>query len=339
MDASIHNDLTPEQQAWLWAGNRLELTLFVTERCNFRCTYCYEDFSKGRMRPDVVAAVQTLIRTRASDGLKELHLSFFGGEPLLARDIVLQLAEEALASAQAHAGLRYSASMTTNGWHLTLPTARMLVAAGVTSWQVSLDGPQEAHDRTRVRFGGEPTFERVWGNIEALAASDLAFDMTLRAHVTAENVSDWRAFADRLLAFKDDPRFTVLCHAVEPLGGPNDVDFAFASRDDVREVKAVLGALDKPRRPMCYAAIPTALVVRSDGALNRCTVAVRDPRNHVGWLRADGTLELDTREQAKWFQGWVENDRATLSCPLSTLPASAPDLPLLQIQSFTASSG
>ena len=87
MDASIHNDLTPEQQAWLWAGNRLELTLFVTERCNFRCTYCYEDFSKGRMRPDVVAAVQTLIRTRASDGLKELHLSFFGGEPLLAKQV------------------------------------------------------------------------------------------------------------------------------------------------------------------------------------------------------------------------------------------------------------
>jgi len=29
----------------------LELTLYPTEKCNFRCVYCYEDFALGRMTP------------------------------------------------------------------------------------------------------------------------------------------------------------------------------------------------------------------------------------------------------------------------------------------------
>jgi len=71
--------------------DRLELTLLASEDCNLRCTYCYEDFARGTMRPDVREGVKALLRHRART-LNELSLSWFGGEPLYGWDSVSDLA-------------------------------------------------------------------------------------------------------------------------------------------------------------------------------------------------------------------------------------------------------
>ena len=71
-----------EQLAASVRADRLQLILLPTEQCNFRCTYCYEDFAIGRMTPEVVSGVKNLIDRRA-DGLSHLQLSWFGGEPTL----------------------------------------------------------------------------------------------------------------------------------------------------------------------------------------------------------------------------------------------------------------
>ena len=39
------------------ASNVLHLILMPTEACNFRCTYCYEDFKLKRMAPAVLRGV------------------------------------------------------------------------------------------------------------------------------------------------------------------------------------------------------------------------------------------------------------------------------------------
>ncbi|MFF7227919.1 hypothetical protein [Streptomyces sioyaensis] len=46
----------------------LHLIILPTEQCNFRCTYCYEDFSVGRMGPETVQGVKRLLDRRL-DGL------------------------------------------------------------------------------------------------------------------------------------------------------------------------------------------------------------------------------------------------------------------------------
>jgi hypothetical protein len=75
-----------------FTSTKLELTLSPTEKCNFRCVYCYEYSSIGRMRPAVVSGVRNLILRRAA-GRKTLQISWFGGEPLLAYDIVTEIGE------------------------------------------------------------------------------------------------------------------------------------------------------------------------------------------------------------------------------------------------------
>src|ERR1044071_7965793 len=73
-----------EEFAASFFNEGLQLILLPTEQCNFRCMYCYEDFSGGRMSPGVSEGVKRLIDRRL-DGLRSLTVSWFGGEPLLAR--------------------------------------------------------------------------------------------------------------------------------------------------------------------------------------------------------------------------------------------------------------
>src|SRR3712207_4436801 len=69
------------------SDDRLQLILLPTERCNFRCSYCYEDFDVGRMPPDVISGVIRLLSKRAPS-LRHLIVTLFGGEPLLAEAVM-----------------------------------------------------------------------------------------------------------------------------------------------------------------------------------------------------------------------------------------------------------
>src|SRR5947209_19415198 len=83
---------------------RLHLILLPTEQCNFRCTYCYEDFSIGRMNPETIQGVKRLIDRRL-EGLGFLSVSWFGGEPLLACDIIEDISESIVRAAADWPGL------------------------------------------------------------------------------------------------------------------------------------------------------------------------------------------------------------------------------------------
>src|SRR5262245_40510393 len=205
-------------------SSTLHLILLPTEACNFRCTYCYEDFRLGRMEPWVVRGVKRLLEARA-DGLARLDLSWFGGEPLLARDIVLDVLEHAQGLARLHPGLAVTSDVTTNAWHLERELFERLLALGVTRYQISFDGPQALHDRRRVQAGGQPTFERVWSNVLALRAVPGEFEVRIRVHVDRGNCTALGGFLDQLAeAFGDDPRFVPFLRPLSRFGGPNDAD-------------------------------------------------------------------------------------------------------------------
>jgi molybdenum cofactor biosynthesis enzyme MoaA len=77
-----------------WAQDHLHLIVMPTEKCNFRCVYCYEDFAIGRMKRPVIDGVKALIRRRVAS-LSPLEIQWFGGEPTLAHDIVCEVMNDA----------------------------------------------------------------------------------------------------------------------------------------------------------------------------------------------------------------------------------------------------
>src|SRR5262245_50079579 len=111
-----------EELAASFLNDSLHLILLPTEQCNFRCTYCYEDFSIGSMSSDTIQGIKRLIDSRL-DGLRALSVSWFGGEPLLARAVIEDISEHIVRATADRPNLHYEGDVTTNGYLLDISTA------------------------------------------------------------------------------------------------------------------------------------------------------------------------------------------------------------------------
>ncbi|PGR32563.1 radical SAM domain-containing protein [Bacillus cereus] len=301
-----------------------EFIIFPTEKCNFRCTYCYEDYSIGRMSDRTISGVKALIKRRASE-LNKLHISWFGGEPLNAKDIVLDISNYVLELTRIHPNLMYHSSMTTNGFNLTPTTLSDLVSVGVTDYQVTLDGHKELHDRTRVLSSGKGTFKRIWENLLQIRDSAEPITITLRIHFDAETLTKIDPIIEDIKReFLNDKRFSVHFKTIDRLGGPNDDKIKVLSLNEqklaLRSLKFKLYGKDyvEPEESpyICYASRPNSLTIRADGSVGKCTVALTNPRNNIGMLQPNGTLELNKERLEYWLRGFSNLDLKTLSCPL-----------------------
>jgi uncharacterized protein len=324
-----------DQQFWesasdAFANDALELTILPTERCNLRCTYCYERFELGKMSGEVVESVKRLLSRRVPE-LRRLAVDWFGGEPLLAMDVIEQISGHAQRLADQHPDLDYGGSVTTNGVRLSVDVARRLADVGVRQLHVSLDGPAEVHDLTRKLAGGSGSYAQIERNLLGIRDSDIPVEISLRVHVTIANVDRLADFTEDLIAkFLGDERFSVYFFPIVDLGGPNQGDFAvldqatatavvhrLTKRVNAARPKSALKAKKKgcAAHYVCYAAKPNAWVIRSDGRLAKCTVGFEDERNHIGRLLPDGTLDVLTERTRIWLRGWSTGDALSLQCP------------------------
>ena len=70
----------------------LHLIIMPTEQCNFRCKYCYETFEKGKMSKALQDAIIKYVKKNILNYVG-LSVVWFGGEPLMALDVVENLSE------------------------------------------------------------------------------------------------------------------------------------------------------------------------------------------------------------------------------------------------------
>jgi len=150
----------------------MDVTLVLTHDCNLGCGYCYAG-AKFNRRMSGEAALKCL-DLAFDDDSPEVQLSFFGGEPLLCWDLLVDLAREARARAQA-GGRSLKMSVTTNGTLLTDERASLLDELEVYVG-LSTDGVQEAQDDGRPTIGGASSFADTKRGIEVLVRRGTPFE-------------------------------------------------------------------------------------------------------------------------------------------------------------------
>ena len=314
------------QLAHHFRNDHLQLILFPTEECNFRCVYCYENFQLGRMHPDVQQGVRRLVQKRAP-GLKTLEIGWFGGEPLTAYDIVLDLTLYFKQIAKQHDVLLLQ-HMTTNGYLLTPDRFVELHELGLRNYQITLDGDEKEHDRKRIGKEGFRTFEAIWNNLMLMKNSHLDFVVTIRVNIDQENLTGIPEFIERLAAtFAGDRRFRLHLHKVGRWGGASDASLKIFDDERTllrlyrlaRDANLQLDLDMKPGSKVCYAALPYSFVVRADGRINKCTVALSEAENQVGRLLADGSLLLNNERLRPWILDGSLTDPVCQTCAIRPL--------------------
>ena len=146
-----------------------DLRISVTDRCNFRCTYCMPKEVFGRdyqfLRRDELLTfeeIERLARIFASHGVEKVRLT--GGEPLLRRDL-----ERLIAMLARIPGL--DLTLTTNG-ALLEKKAQALKDAGLGRITVSLDSLDD--EVFAAMNDVDFPVERVLAGIEAACAAGLS---------------------------------------------------------------------------------------------------------------------------------------------------------------------
>jgi uncharacterized protein len=318
------------------SNNILHLILMPTEACNFRCVYCYEHFQYKRMEPRVVAGVRNLLSHRAPS-LDSLTISWFGGEPLLARDIMEDVLLHARSLQGANPSLRFRSDVTSNGYFLSRDVFERFRELGIASYQISFDGPKAWHDRKRVLAGGKGTYDRIWQNLTMLREIPGDFHILVRLHADRENAHALPTFMDEYeQTFGSDPRFELFVRTLSRLGGPNDSVLPVFGADEGRKAVEALRQRARasrlkqreftPGEAVCYAARGNSFLIRANGRINKCTVALEHPNNQVGRLLEDGTVELDVPRMGMWMRGLLSGDSQELQCPMLGYAEPAPNL-------------
>lgn len=128
-----------------------DLRISVTDRCNFRCTYCMpkEVFDRDHVflpHRDLLSfeEIERLARLFVGRGVEKIRLT--GGEPLLRKDLERLVALLAAIELPGRPGSGVDLTLTTNG-ALLRKKAKALAAAGLRRVTVSLDALDDARFR------------------------------------------------------------------------------------------------------------------------------------------------------------------------------------------------
>jgi cyclic pyranopterin phosphate synthase len=142
------------------------LRISVTDRCNFRCTYCMPEQQTFLPHRDLLTydEIMELVERFIAHGIRKIRLT--GGEPLVRRDIEVLI--EALGQ-HVKAGNLDELTMTTNGSRLQ-QFAPLLASAGMKRINVSLD-TLDPNAFRQISRGGD--LASVLAGIHAARAQDL----------------------------------------------------------------------------------------------------------------------------------------------------------------------
>ena len=188
-----------------------EVTLFLTNACNLRCSYCYAsagEYSGTMRRETALKAVDLVAENARLLNRDAFRVSFHGGgEPTLAWPVMTASIEHAEKSAE-RLGINVSLNVATNG---VLPSWKVeWLVRHVNEFSISYDGPghlQDLHRPTAQGGGSAETVEATFRHLDSHGAK-----YGIRATITRDSVNHLAEIVSSALE-----RFSPSVFHVEPV--------------------------------------------------------------------------------------------------------------------------
>ena len=201
------------------AGVVKALCLHIAHTCNLNCSYCFASQGKYHGERAIMSyevgkqALDFLIEHSGSR--RNLEVDFFGGEPLMNFQVVKDLVAYAR-SIEKEKGKNFRFTLTTNG---------VLVDDDVIEWAnrecsnvvLSLDGRKEIHDRYRVDYAGNGSWEKIVPKFQKFVEARGGKDYYMRGtftHANPDFLKDIQQMLD--LGFTELSMEPVVCAAEDP---------------------------------------------------------------------------------------------------------------------------
>ena len=297
--------------------NDLYMTVLTTGKCNFHCSYCLEEeqeFSKGRLTEEAQKAIVKFVRKNICNH-KGLHLTWFGGEPLLEMDTIISLSQKMEKICRARY-VPYAAQITTNGYMLNDENFQKLYESKVYNYMITVDGFKEQHDKYRCMHNGAGTYDVIMKNLLSIRDNpQYRFaHIIIRINVTREVLN----VMDKLIEFLDDTfsadsRFRIMFVPVVNYSSKPVSCNEYISTPELSEKlnsnQLYLSKFKPEELNMyflnpgrgCVSSLKNSFVFSPNLTVYKCVAHYDMAENRLGYLNMDGDLIIDENLHKRWY--------------------------------------
>lgn len=201
------------------AGIVKALCLHIAHSCNLNCSYCFASQGKyhgERALMSYEVGKQALDFLVAHSGTRRnLEVDFFGGEPLINFDVVKRLVAYARSIEKEH-NKNFRFTLTTNGMLIDDDVIEF-ANKEMSNVVLSLDGRKEVHDRFRVDYAGNGSYDKIVPLFQKLVKARDNKNYYMRGTFTHHNpdfLNDIKAMLD--LGFTELSMEPVVCAPDDP---------------------------------------------------------------------------------------------------------------------------
>ena len=195
------------------------LCIHIAHTCNLNCEYCFASQGKyqgERALMSFETGKQALDFLVANSGTrKNLEVDFFGGEPLMNFDVVKQMVEYARSIEKEH-NKNFRFTLTTNGMLIDDDVIEF-ANKEMSNVVLSLDGRKEIHDRYRIDYQGNGSWEKIVPKFQKLVEARGGKDYYMRGtftHANPDFLNDIKQMLD--LGFTELSMEPVVCAKGDP---------------------------------------------------------------------------------------------------------------------------
>lgn len=306
--------------------NVLTLLIVPVFDCDFDCSYCYESFFDKRMDYSIIDNIEKYLIKNLKDK-KQLNICWFGGEPLLAFDIISYAMKKFYNICKKYK-IIFNQSIITNGYNLTSEKIESLIKYNCSHIQVTLDGDRNIHNKYRYLKNKGKTFDQIISNLKYIRdnVKSRFLTVTIRVNVTKDIFQNIENFISLLEnEFNESKYFRVMWRYVEDWGG-----------EKVKQIQNKLGNLNLMRKifsllknkklninahtrifncgmTVCGAIKKNFYIIGPDSNIFKCTLKMyKDELCNIGYLDDNGIMVLNNAKEAMWR--YVEISKNCKSC-------------------------
>ena len=307
--------------------DNLHLIMHVSKNCNFNCIYCGQDHENIKMNEETYNATLKFIEVHVKQNrCDKLSISFMGGEPLLEYKQVCSFVEKLK---EAFPALPLSLHFTTNAYLLTPERFEKLSSLADITYQITMDGSKEIHDRYRPSSSGKGTWDKILENIRYMLSTKHNFAIILRSNINNEVIDALPEFYDYIKAqFPNEPRIALWFTPIKYYGNALTPDL-LTNDEEITSTGHIAGLIkntgfncfnlinNNPCMQACSASKPNNYNITYDGKVEKCEFVIGEDYNKIGDLSNNGMIEKANEEvYAKWVYSDFLTEQQCQSCRL-----------------------
>ena len=308
---------------------KLMITIIPTDGCNFKCQYCYQDNARNHVISK--EKMEGIIRwlDLNLDGFKEVHIAWFGGEPLLCKDIMLQMMEQINNLCKNH-GVAMVSSITTNGYELDIETFKKFVRKRVLYYQITIDGDRDNHNRKRPHKVYEDSYDKIVNNLVEISKLPMSyrFEIGIRINIASDTSKEQidtfvKAMKEK---FEKDKRFVFIWQWIRDWGGKrienykdelvSNENYSLNLLSEAEKVglysKDLISAGSK--FDSCEAFYNHGYVLNYDGLVYKCAMHLNDFENCIGEILDSGVMKINKEKNKVWAESYEKIEGKCVGC-------------------------